>query len=186
MSKVANRNIHLLPIKKTKELNLLQIIKLNKVPKHQEEFLRSMMRIFDAWATIFSLFFIFFFLYTFNFLPEFPKEETKTTQTEQIAPEDDPNRIENGIHVRTGLIVDKDYELVVNNCGACHSHKLVTQNHATAEGWLKSIRWMQETQKLWDLGKDEAKIIAYLAKNYGITEKGRRENLKDIEWYELK
>ena len=44
---------------------------------------------------------------------------------------------------------------------------------------------MQETQELWDLGNNEAPILDYLAKHYGPENKGRRENLEDIEWYEL-
>lgn len=155
------------------------------VPKHQEEFLRGIMKIFDAWALIFTLFFIFFFLYAFNFLPSWLTEDLPPAQTTPAVPKEDPNRIENGIHVRSGLIADEHYMLVVNNCGGCHSHKLVTQNRADAAGWTETIRWMQETQKLWDLGKSETKIVAYLAKNYGVKKKSRRESLKNIDWYEL-
>lgn len=90
-----------------------------------------------------------------------------------------------GIHVESGLIAEQGYELVLQNCGACHSYKLVTQNRATEEGWLDMIRWMQKTQKLWDLGENEAGIIAYLGKHYGPLKKGRRANLTNIEWYEL-
>lgn len=155
------------------------------VPKHQEEYLHYIMKQFDVWATLFLVFFIFFFLFSFNFLPSFSSTEEPIALPVEVAAEDDPNRIENGIHVRSGLIVDKDYELVVNNCGACHSYKLVVQNRANEAGWTASIRWMQKTQKLWDLGENEAKIVAYLAKNYGSKEVNRRENLKDIVWYEL-
>ena len=45
---------------------------------------------------------------------------------------------------------------------------------------------MQETQNLWDLGSGEEIIVNYLATHYAPTEKGRRQNLADIEWYELK
>lgn len=84
-----------------------------------------------------------------------------------------------------GLIVDENYTLVEQNCSACHSLKLVTQNKASREGWKDIIVWMQETQKLWDLGENEPLILEYLAKNYANTKTGRRLNLDNIEWYEL-
>lgn len=84
-----------------------------------------------------------------------------------------------------GLIVDDNYQLVAQNCSACHSLKLVTQNSATREGWKDIIVWMQDTQKLWDLGKNEPLILDYLSKNYAPNKKGRRLNLKNIDWYEL-
>lgn len=93
--------------------------------------------------------------------------------------------VENGIHVETGFVYDDGIEAVITSCTPCHSAKLVTQNRATKEGWLGIIRWMQETQNLWDLGKNETIILDYLAKHYAPKEKGRRENLTDIEWYEL-
>ena len=44
---------------------------------------------------------------------------------------------------------------------------------------------MQETQNLWDLGANEEAIVNYLATFYASTEKGRRQNLANIEWYNL-
>ena len=102
-----------------------------------------------------------------------------------VVEEVDEDLIENGVHVASGLIVDEGYELVLNSCGGCHSLKLVTQNHGNEQDWVDIIRWMQETQKLWDLGSAEEDIVKYLAKNYGPKEKSRRANLKNIEWYEL-
>jgi hypothetical protein len=93
--------------------------------------------------------------------------------------------IENGIHVESGLIVDTNWELVQATCTACHSAKLVTQNRADSAGWTRMIQWMQETQNLWDLGDNEALIVAYLAKNYPPRKKGRRARLTNIEWYDL-
>ncbi len=57
----------------------------------------------------------------------------------------------------------------------------------TADRWLSTIKWMQETQKLWDLGPNTDKIVAYLAKNYAPTETGRRKNLElqVSDWYVL-
>lgn len=98
----------------------------------------------------------------------------------------DYDKIENGIHQRTGFIDDEGLMLVVNNCTNCHSAKLVTQNRMSKERWLATIRWMQETQNLWDLGGNEEPIVNYLAKHYAPIQKGRRQNLSNIEWYELK
>jgi hypothetical protein len=100
------------------------------------------------------------------------------------------DRIENGVHVQTGLLDGEGLKLVVANCTACHSAQLVTQNRADREGWKKMIVWMQETQNLWDLGTQEEMILDYLAKNYGPQEvenhNFRRTPLTDIDWYELK
>ena len=98
---------------------------------------------------------------------------------------DDWNRIENGIHLRTGLKDDEGLMTVVTHCTACHSAQLVIQNRMNKERWNATIRWMQETQNLWDLGENQEVIVDYLVRNYPPTEKGRRENLKEIEWYEL-
>ena len=93
--------------------------------------------------------------------------------------------VQDGIHLASGLVAEEGYELVALTCSGCHSTKLVTQNRATREGWKELIVWMQETQKLWDLGENEPPILDYLAKHYGPENKGRRENLENIEWYEL-
>lgn len=100
--------------------------------------------------------------------------------------EEDEDRIEKGIHVRTGLVEAEGLMTVVNNCTNCHSAKLVTQNRMTAEGWNTTIKWMQETQNLWDLGGNQEIIVNYLVTNYPPIAKGRRMILTDIEWYELK
>jgi hypothetical protein len=113
----------------------------------------------------------------------------KANNTEYVtipdAEDADFDKIENGIHLRTGFVDADGLMLVVNNCTNCHSAKLVTQNRMSKERWLATIRWMQETQNLWDLGKNEEVIVNYLATNYAPTKKGRRQNLKDIEWYDL-
>ncbi len=86
----------------------------------------------------------------------------------------------------TGFIIDAGFEEVRANCMGCHSPLLVTQNRATRDGWLSTIRWMQETQNFWDLGDNESIILDYLARNYSPPEGiGRRANLKNIEWFPL-
>lgn len=100
---------------------------------------------------------------------------------------DDYDKIENGIHLQTGLVYAEGFELVRATCTACHSAKLVTQNRATREGWQQMIRWMQETQGLWELGPSERPILSYLAKHYAPEEIGRRANIDiaAVEWYIL-
>jgi hypothetical protein len=87
----------------------------------------------------------------------------------------------------TGLIVAEGLELVTAHCTGCHSSRLITQFHTDRQGWLEKIRWMQQKQKLWDLGEAEPVILNYLAKNYPATETvNRRAALRNIEWYKLK
>ncbi|WP_405246304.1 monoheme cytochrome C [Cellulophaga sp. Asnod2-G02] len=118
---------------------------------------------------------------------------TTTTNAPVIAPdyvevpvnEEDLDKIENGIHVRTGFVDGEGLMLVVQNCTSCHSAKLVTQNRMSREKWLATIRWMQETQNLWDLGVNEEPILNYLSTNYAPNQIGRRANLTNIDWYKL-
>ena len=98
----------------------------------------------------------------------------------------DEDKIENGIHVRTGFIDDIGLMTVVNNCTNCHSSKLVIQNRMNADRWNATIKWMQETQNLWQLGDNQKIIVDYLVKNYPPIDTGRREGLTNIAWYELK
>ena len=93
--------------------------------------------------------------------------------------------IENGIHVRTGFKDAEGLMTVVQNCTSCHSSKLVIQNRMNADRWNATIKWMQETQNLWDLGTNQEVIVNYLVKNYPTIDKGRRANLQDVDWYEL-
>ncbi len=91
--------------------------------------------------------------------------------------------VENSVHIPTGLAEGEGLTEVINNCTNCHSEKLIIQNRMNREMWLGSIRWMQETQNLWDLGENEEIILNYLSTHYAPVEKGRREPLANIEWY---
>ncbi|NNC61680.1 MAG: monoheme cytochrome C [Eudoraea sp.] len=113
-------------------------------------------------------------------------KEVETTEYVQLEAEDDFDKIEKGIHVRTGFKDAEGLMTVVNNCTNCHSAQLVIQNRMNEERWIATIRWMQETQNLWDLGKNEEIIVNYLVTNYPPKKKGRREILSNIDWYELK
>ncbi|NNJ89437.1 MAG: monoheme cytochrome C [Eudoraea sp.] len=116
----------------------------------------------------------------------FFKEPTPVEEYAVVPSEDDFDKIENGIHVRTGFKDSEGLMAVVNNCTNCHSAQLVIQNRMNAERWKATILWMQETQNLWDLGKNEDIIVNYLVTNYPPQKKGRREILRDISWYDLK
>ncbi|PIB38945.1 monoheme cytochrome C [Maribacter sp. 4G9] len=96
-----------------------------------------------------------------------------------------PDLIVNGIHVRTGLVEGEGLTEVITNCTTCHSSKLIIQNRMGTEQWNATIRWMQETQGLWDLGENQDIIVDYLTTNYPTFKKGRRAALTDIEWYPL-
>ena len=67
----------------------------------------------------------------------------------------------------TGLVISSGWDLVRTHCGSCHSHKLVTSQRADRQTWLSMIRWMQETQNLWDFDSTtENTILDYLAREY--------------------
>lgn len=75
----------------------------------------------------------------------------------------------------TGLKMAGDWEVVRNNCIACHSTRLITQQRGTAEQWLGMIRWMQAKQNLWEFDPEtESKIVSYLAEYYPPREDSRR------------
>lgn len=114
-----------------------------------------------------------------------PGPFTGPYETDTVIIDLDDNAIVDGIHVRTGLKKDTGLMKVVQNCTNCHSSKLLIQNRMNYDSWKATIKWMQETQNLWDLGNNEAIIINYLVRNYPVTKKGRRQKLKNIEWYRL-
>lgn len=114
----------------------------------------------------------------------FPWNKTEEILVD-IPIEDDFDKIENGIHLRTGFVDAPGLMETVRNCTTCHSSQLVLQNRMDQEGWTATIKWMQETQNLWDLGDNEEIIVNYLATNYPPKERGRRENLSRIDWYVL-
>lgn len=120
----------------------------------------------------------------FFYQPNHRSSEIAVQEVENVKSVD-LTEVKDGIHIPTGLVADVDLNLVITNCTACHSSKLIIQNRATADGWRSLIRWMQSTQNLWNLGENEEKIVAYLAKNYPPVGQGRRKPLENIEWYEL-
>ncbi|TVZ27142.1 hypothetical protein JM83_2165 [Gillisia sp. Hel_I_86] len=152
----------------------------------EEEFKKYAKKVYHLMILAFSIFLIaggatIYYINDPNFSAFKSNTEALVVTPEEI----DENLIENGIHVRTGLVDGVGLMAVVNNCTNCHSAKLVTQNKMSAERWNETIKWMQETQNLWDLGANQEIIVNYLVTNYPVTEKGRRENLTNIEWYGL-
>ncbi|KAA2217125.1 monoheme cytochrome C [Maribacter flavus] len=115
------------------------------------------------------------------------KKQSEKTQNEDSYEVGDENldEIVDGIHVRTGLVAADGLQEVITNCTTCHSSKLIVQNRMGKEQWNATIRWMQETQGLWDLGDNQKIIVDYLTTNYPVFKKGRRAALRDIEWYTL-
>jgi len=150
----------------------------------QEEFYNRIKKIYLFLVLLFCLLGIVIFgLIYYMIDPDLSAFQDKTET--YVNTQTDEDRIENGIHVRTGLIEAEGLMTVVNNCTNCHSALLVIQNRMNAERWIATIKWMQETQNLWDLGGNQEIIVNYLVTNYPPKEKGRREILTNIDWYEL-
>ncbi|MFD1008804.1 MULTISPECIES: hypothetical protein [Oceanisphaera] len=90
--------------------------------------------------------------------------------TPALAAEQDP---------QTGFIIAPGWETVRNNCIACHSASLVTQNSGSREHWLSLIRWMQKSQGLWQFDANtEGTILEYLSSAYGPKQDARRPPLR--------
>ena len=80
----------------------------------------------------------------------------------------------------TSLIQKPGWNLVRTQCGGCHSHGLISNQRGDRQTWLEIIRWMQQTQNLWELGAEvEAAILDYLAENYPPSREFRRAPLPD-------
>lgn len=78
----------------------------------------------------------------------------------------------------TGLIIDSGMEVVRANCTVCHSAKFITLQRGDRQTWLDMIRWMQDSQGLWQFdAQTEKTILDYLEKNYAPDKASRRQNL---------
>jgi hypothetical protein len=79
------------------------------------------------------------------------------------------------IDTATGLIKAQGWDTVRNNCIACHSTKLITQNHGSRNRWEAIIEWMQVTQGLQQFDVEtQDTILTYLATYYGPKKDARR------------
>ena len=149
------------------------------------DFFKQVKKVYNLLLLLFSLFVIAggaLVYYMAN--PEF-FNFNKAPEVAVVVEELDPDRIENGIHVETGFVDAEGMMTVVRNCTACHSSKLILQNRMNADRWNSTIKWMQQTQNLPDLGKNQEIIVNYLATNYPPVDTGRRPALTNINWYEL-
>ena len=149
------------------------------------DFFKQVKKVYRLLLLLFSLFVIAggaLVYYMAN--PEF-FNFNKAPEVAVVVEELDPDRIENGIHVETGFVDAEGMMTVVRNCTACHSSKLILQNRMNADRWNATIKWMQQTQNLPDLGKNQEIIVNYLATNYPPVDTGRRPALTNINWYEL-
>lgn len=71
------------------------------------------------------------------------------------------------IDPETSLIKAPGFETVKNNCTVCHSARLFTGRGYTRKVWLEQIRWMQDSQGLWEFdAKTETTILDYLETYY--------------------
>ena len=150
--------------------------------KYSKEKLQKVQRQLKITSILAIVAFSLFIIILVNPDLSFDKEESADT-IENV--ETDFDKIENGIHTATGFIANEGYQTVIQNCTSCHSSQLVIQNRMNKERWNATIKWMQETQNLWDLGVNQEIIVNYLVANYPPVEKGRRANLKIENWYEL-
>ena len=152
-----------------------------------------MKKYFQLISTILAIFITALFLllaiwlYAAQVLPKIQKRNAESAAADEKWTQQQANAglVKDGFDVATGLIADTHYQLVKKYCTRCHSPKLITQNHADRAEWKKIIVWMQNTQNLGNLGKDEALILDYLSKNYGYVKRARRQSLKNINWYFL-
>ena len=75
----------------------------------------------------------------------------------------------------TGMKIAPGWEIVRNNCIACHSAQQFLRQRGNATTWTEMIRWMQREGGLWPLSAEtETAIVSYLADNYGPTGAYRR------------
>ncbi len=78
----------------------------------------------------------------------------------------------------SGMVVADGWKIVKANCIACHSARLVTQNNGSRARWESLIRWMQDTQGLWQFPPEmETTILDYLTEHYGPKTDARRAPL---------
>ena len=154
--------------------------------KEQEQFRKTVKVIHRSLTAVFGVVVLVSGVLVFMMIdPDFSSFRSEDLTAYEVVEEVDEDLIVDGIHVRTGLVEAEGLMEVVNNCTSCHSAKIVIQNRMNEERWAATIDWMQETQNLWDLGKNEQVIIDYLVKNYPPKKIGRRQILTGVEWYEL-
>lgn len=75
-----------------------------------------------------------------------------------------------------GLPRTPGYEAVDLNCTACHSLRIVMQQHATRERWDHLLTWMVEEQGMYPMPDEErALVLAYLVEHFGAESEAAEE-----------
>ena len=71
---------------------------------------------------------------------------------------------------QSGLISDEagTWKTVRDRCTECHSATLLSQNRASRDGWIRTIRRMEKDEGIEPLGDLEKPILDYLAAHYGV------------------
>lgn len=69
----------------------------------------------------------------------------------------------------TGLIMAPGWEVVKQQCNACHTSLIIPQNVGSREVWRETIQWMIDTQGLWDLSDTWEPVLDYLETYYNET-----------------
>ena len=102
--------------------------------------------------------------------------DIETNNTKSMTSSSKEN-VQPAVDPQSGLVKAEGVNLVLAHCSACHSPSLIIQNAMSRERWLETIRWMQDTQKLWPLGEAEPLILDYLSTWYGPKKSARRAPL---------
>ena len=159
----------------------------NPIPT-EKEVIRSFSRQM-RWMNIAIVLFLATAVWFFSGGPDwlFPKENVATAQ---VATSEEDEETETYAYPyetdeETGLLLDQGVSLVKGSCLSCHSACIILNTRASREDWLSLIDWMQETQGLWDLGENEAPIVDYLSKHYGVSGNTGGPFVKVEEWYEI-
>lgn len=140
-----------------------------------------------VWLIITASIFILIWLVQPSIFSNFKKFSWPSTPISHANDHTDFKNTQNSVYDGTTLIQAPGVDKVKRHCISCHSSQLITQNRMSKTRWEDNIRWMQETQGLWDLGRDHDIIINYLTTNYSPIKTGRRNNLniEHIKWYIL-
>lgn len=73
------------------------------------------------------------------------------------------------VDAETGLIMAPGWEMVKDQCNACHTSHIIPQNPGNRAVWRETIEWMIDTQGLWDLSDTWDPVLDYLSTYYNET-----------------
>ena len=78
----------------------------------------------------------------------------------------EPKATDYPVDPTTGLIMAPGWEVVKQQCNACHTSLIIPQNVGSREVWRETIQWMIDTQGLWDLSDTWEPVLDYLETYY--------------------